>query len=52
MSIHSVVRFLVPNEHRFYGFLEKQGELSLDGALGLARIVREAADPGLVREAV
>lgn len=52
MSLQSIVRFLVPNEHRFYDFLEQQGNLALEGALALARLVREKDHPDTVREAV
>ena len=52
MSLQSLIRLLVPNEQRFYDFLEKQGQLALEGALELARLAREKANPDAVREAV
>ncbi len=52
MPIQSIVRFLVPNEGRFYDFLEQQGQLALEGAQALSRFAREKVPPEEVREAV
>lgn len=52
MPIQSIVRFLMPNEERFYDFLEQQGELALEGAKALAGFAVDKLDPEAVREAV
>jgi uncharacterized protein Yka (UPF0111/DUF47 family) len=42
----------MPNEDRFYDFLERQGQLALEGARALARFAVEKAPADTVRDAV
>jgi uncharacterized protein Yka (UPF0111/DUF47 family) len=52
MALQSVVRWLLPKEDHFYGFLERQAALAFDGAVALARFREPGAVAAEIREAV
>ncbi len=51
MSLQSIVRWLVPRDDYFYGFLESQAEVAHKGAVALSRF-KDGAPPAEVRDAV
>jgi uncharacterized protein Yka (UPF0111/DUF47 family) len=51
MSLQDIVRWLVPREDHFYGFLERQATNAHEGAIALARF-KEGTSAASVREAV
>jgi uncharacterized protein Yka (UPF0111/DUF47 family) len=51
MSLQSIVRWLVPRDDYFYGFLESQAEAAHKGAVALARF-KDGASATDVRDAV
>jgi predicted phosphate transport protein (TIGR00153 family) len=51
MSLQSVIRWLVPREDHFYGFVERQASIAHDAALALRRF-KEGDAVADVREAV
>jgi uncharacterized protein Yka (UPF0111/DUF47 family) len=51
MSLQSIVRWLVPRDDYFYGFLESQAEAAYKGAVALARF-KDGSSATEVRDAV
>jgi uncharacterized protein len=51
MGLQDIVRWLVPREDHFYGFLERQAVVAHDGALALFRF-KEGSSASDVRDAV
>jgi uncharacterized protein Yka (UPF0111/DUF47 family) len=51
MSLQSIVRWLVPREHQFYDFLERQAATAHAGAVALASF-KDGRPPGEVKDAV
>jgi uncharacterized protein Yka (UPF0111/DUF47 family) len=52
MSLQGIVRWLVPREDHFYGFLERQATNAHEGAVALARFKEAGATAATVRDAV
>ena len=51
MTLQNIVRWLVPREHHFYDFLERQAETAHAGAIALARF-KDGIAATTVRDAV
>jgi uncharacterized protein Yka (UPF0111/DUF47 family) len=51
MGLQDIVRWLVPKEDHFYGYLERQADTAHDGALALRRF-KEGSPAAEVRDAV
>jgi uncharacterized protein len=52
MSIQDVIRFLLPREDHFYGFLEKQAKVAHEGAKALAKFTDDEHTAEQARAAV